>query len=76
MVKGTNAQKSLMIGGEACLWSELVDATNVETKLWYVTSLNCNIVLDCIYVCCRSQDIKDDHFQVLLYINIYIYIYI
>ncbi len=31
---GTAEQAKLLIGGEACLWSEYVDGTNIETRLW------------------------------------------
>ncbi|KAL4683450.1 hypothetical protein H8959_021144 [Pygathrix nigripes] len=32
---GTREQKQLFIGGEACLWGEYVDATNLTPRLWY-----------------------------------------
>uniref|UniRef100_A0A671EXE8 Beta-hexosaminidase n=1 Tax=Rhinolophus ferrumequinum TaxID=59479 RepID=A0A671EXE8_RHIFE len=31
---GSQEQKQLVIGGEACLWGEYVDATNLTPRLW------------------------------------------
>ncbi|XP_062942421.1 beta-hexosaminidase subunit beta [Cynocephalus volans] len=31
---GSEEQKNLVIGGEACLWGEYVDATNLTPRLW------------------------------------------
>jgi hexosaminidase len=30
----TEAEKSRIIGGEACQWAEFVDSTNVESRIW------------------------------------------
>lgn len=33
---GNDEQKSKVIGGHACLWSEYVDSTNFMSRMWSV----------------------------------------
>lgn len=40
---GTKEQKSLVIGGEVCMWGEYVDATNLAPRLWYKIKRICEI---------------------------------
>lgn len=33
---GSTLQKKLVLGGEAALWGEYMDATNFEARAWFV----------------------------------------